>query len=330
MKSVYLEIDAWQPYLGSIFDGIAGVTVGKAGDDHEAAARAVRANALMLTNIWTISGDVLDRLPDVEVLARPGIGYENIDVPAASGRGVAVVYTPDGPTESTAELTVTLLLALARKLRQADQFARACRFGPPAELKATEVAGKTIGIIGLGRIGGRVAEICKALRMDVVAFDPYISEARAVALGVRRADSLQAMLPQADFVSVNAPVTPGTRKLINAETLSWFKPGACLINCARGALIDEPALVQALGSGQLAAAGLDVYDPEPPRPENPLLGLENLILTPHLGAFTVEATRSMAIGAAEQIVDVFAGRRPANLLNSEVWDRPNLRPRRLA
>jgi len=328
VKSVYLESGAQDPSALALFDGIATVTIGRIGDDHEARAIETGANALIVGGWWKITGPVLDRMPAVEVVARPGIGYDSIDLAAATARGVAIVNTPDGPTESTAEHTVMLLLAVANQLRLADQAARDVRFKWADKVQGVEVAGKTVGLVGIGRIGGRVAEICsRGLHMRIIAYDPYATPARAADVGATLVENLDEMLSQVDFLSLHAPPTPETRKMIDARALSLMKPTAYLINCARGALVDEAALIEALETGRLAGAGLDVYDPEPPAPDNRLLQLDNVILTPHIGAFTEDGIRAMTRGVVEQIVDVFQDRRPPHLLNPDVWDSPNRRSR---
>lgn len=321
MDSVYLESDAWISYVEPILRGVAQVSAGDEKDNHETKAVQLGARGLIIASRWIIDGPALNRMPLVQVVARPGIGYDNIDTLAATEHGVAVVNTPDGPTQSTAELTVTLIMALARRLRQQEQAARDVRFGWVPELKGMELAGKTLGLLGLGRIGARVAEMCaKGLRMRVLAYDPYITPARAAAVGAELVPAFHDMLPQVDVLSLHVPPGPTTRKIINGSTLAMLKPGALLINCARGALIDEEALIQALRSGHLGGAGLDVYDPEPPLQDNPLLAMENVILTPHVGSFTEDGVRAMSEAAAQGVRDVLEGRRPQNLVNSEVWE----------
>jgi len=326
MNIVYLEADACLPYVEPILHGVAQVYCGHDNDDHEANAIKTDAKGLIITSKWIIDGPALSRMPRVQVVARPGIGYDNIDTAAATEYGVAVVNTPDGPTQSTAELTVTLMMALARRLPKQEQAARNVRFSWVPELKGMELAGKTLGLLGLGRIGARVAEICaKGLRMRVLAYDPYVSPDRAASVGAVLAPSFHDILPRVDILSLHAPPGPETRKIMDATTLAMLKPGALLINCARGSLIDEAALIQALQEGHLGGAGLDVYDPEPPRPDNPLLAMDNVILTPHVGSFTEDGLKAMGKAAAQGVKDVLEGRRPQNLVNPEVWPSPSRR-----
>ena len=328
MKSVYIETGAKDAEAFALFDGIAAITFGEAGDDHEARAIERGANALIVTGRWLMTGALFDRIPTLEVVARPGVGYDNVDLDAATERGVVAVNVPGGPTESTAEHAVMLMLAAANRLRYAEKAAREAQFKWMPETKGIEVAGKTLGLIGLGRIGGRVAQICsRGLRMNVLAYDPYASPDHALDVGATLESDLDKMLSKVDFLSFHAPPTPETRKIINARTLALMKPAAYLINCARGALVDEAALVEALRSGSLAGAALDVYDPEPPNGDNPLFEMDNVILTPHNAAFTDDAVKAMLMGCAEQIVDVFQGRMPPHVLNPEVWDNPRRRSR---
>lgn len=257
--------------------------------------------------------------PQLRVVARPGIGLDNVDIEAATARGVAVVHVPDGPTESTAEHAIALLMALAKRLREADVNLRAHGWESRTPFIGTEVAGKTLGLVGLGRIGSRVAQIARALNMRVVVYDPYVGEGRAVTLGVELVDSLDEVLTAADFVSLHTPLTPETRGLIDAQALARMKPSAYLINCSRGPVVDEVALIEALCNGTIAGAGLDVFVQEPTPPDNPLFELPNVIVTAHIAAYTRESLRRLSVGAAEQVMQVLEGERPPHLVNPEVW-----------
>jgi phosphoglycerate dehydrogenase-like enzyme len=234
-----------------------------------------------------------------------------------------VLNTPDGPTESTAEHAIALLLNLTKGVAIGDRVLRAGlgfpNYGslPPG----LEALGATLGLVGLGRIGGRVAEIARVLGMRVLAYDPFAAPERALALGVELAVSLHDVLTVADVVSLHCPSMPETYRLINAETLALMRPGTYLVNVARGALVDEAALVEALRSGHLAGAGLDVFDPEPPAANNPLFSLPNTICTTHVGSYTGAGVRKMHVQCAEQVASALRGERPANLVNPEVWGK---------
>ena len=256
----------------------------------------------------------------LKVIARHGIGVDNVDLRAATERGILVVNTPDAPTESTAEHAVALLLALAKQVVAGDMNLRGTYNVPHSQLQGTEVRGRTLGVVGFGRIGRRVAEICKqGLQMQVIAFDPYISQSQAAAMSVEIVDSLEALLEQADFISLHPALTPETRHLIGPSELQRMKSTAFLINVSRGPVVDEVALIEALESGQLAGAAMDVFDPEPPSPDNPLFRLPNVVATPHVSSFTDLGRQAMSQGAVEQVLQVLRGERPPFLVNPEAW-----------
>lgn len=255
----------------------------------------------------------------VKVVARTGIGCDNVDLPAATAAGVCITNTPDAPTESTAEYTIGLLLCLARRLCVAERRFRAEGWIDATQLIGIELAGKTLVVIGLGRIGLRVAEIARCLRMEVVAFDRSADATEEQGRGIRLVPDLCAALAMGDFISLHLPLTPQTRGLIGPREIAHMKRGAMLINTARGAIVVEAALVAALKSGQLGVAAIDVWDPEPAMANNPLLGLENVVAMPHLASSTVEGRRRNQVGAVECALTVLRGERPASLVNREVW-----------
>lgn len=281
-------------------------------------------DALILDGLTLMNGPNMDRLgPRVRVLARTGIGYDRIDVEAATERGIMVINTPDGPTESTAEHAIALLLGLAKRVAISDRALRSGQGFPKyGTLKpGLEVRGAVLGLIGLGRIGGRVAEIAGVLGMRVLAFDPFVAPARAAALGVELVHTLADVLAAADVVSIHCPASPETYRLINADTLALMRPGSYLINVSRGAIIDEAALVEALRSGHLAGAGIDVFDPEPAAADHPLFQLPNTICTSHIGSYTSACVLRMQVMACEQVAGALRGERPTSLVNPEVWGR---------
>lgn len=293
-----------------------------------AIARQEKAVAIVPGPTWDLSAAVFDSLPGLLVVARPGIGVDKVDVAAASERGVVVVNTPDAPTVSTAEHTVSLLLAVAKGHRR---FAEVLCRGKSivTEEPAVELEGKVLGLVGLGRVGRKVAWICgQGLGMKVVAYDPYVSASDAAEFNVTLYSNLDELLRIADFVSLHCPPREETRSLINARTLAVMKPTANLINCARGAIVDENALVSALQAGRIAGAGLDVFDPEPLATTSPLIGLNRVVLSPHSAGYTDDSLRKMGLGVARQILQILNQERPEFLLNPEVWNSP--RRRRLA
>ena len=296
--------------------------------DEEDTINEVGAIGAIIGAKWQVTGKVLDRVPSLQVIGRPGIGVDNIDIDAATERGVAVVNTPDAPTVSTAEQTVSLILALAKRHRPAIRLLNT-QTSPQTEANLIEVRGKVLGLIGLGRIGGEVARICRlGLGMNVMAYDPYVAPERFADLGVTMCSTLDDVLGVADFVSLHIPPTNETRGMITTETLAPMKPSAFLINCARGAIVDEAALIEALRAGKIAGAGLDVFDPEPPSPSNPLLAMENVVATPHSSGFTPECLKNMAGQTAVEILDFVQGKRPANLVIPQVWDSRAMQQRK--
>lgn len=250
----------------------------------------------------------------LKVIGRAGIGVDNIDVGAASARGIVVMNTPDGNAVSTAEHTLALLFSLARKIPQATASMRQGRW-EKSRLQGRELAGQTLGIVGLGRVGTNVASRALGLRMKVVVSDPYVTAARAEALGVELLD-LETLLLRSDVVSLHVPLANETRNIIDASALARMKDGACLINAARGGLVDEHAVAEALRSGKLGGAAFDVFLEEPPPPSHPFLEFDNVILTPHLGASTDEAQVQVSIALAEQILDFLLRGIRRNVVNS--------------
>jgi phosphoglycerate dehydrogenase-like enzyme len=285
---------------------------------------ASSCDAMIIGGLTVIDGPALDRIgPRLRAVARTGIGYDAIDVPAATQHGVMVINTPDGPTESTAEHAIALILNLAKGVASADRVLRSGVGFPAYGVLAPglELRGATLGLIGLGRIGGRVAEIASVLGMRVLAFDPFANPQRAAALGVNLVGSLEELLRAADVVSVHCPAMPETYRLINERTLALMRPGSFLINVARGSIVDETALVAALRSGHLGGAGIDVYDPEPTEADHPLYQLPNTICTPHIASYTRACVVLMQIQACEQIALALTNQRPNHLVNPDVWQR---------
>ena len=282
-------------------------------------AAASECDALILDGVTAMTGPAMDRVgARLRVLGRTGIGVDRIDLRAATERGIMVVNTPDGPTESTAEHAIGLMLSLAKRVAASD---RTLRSGQGWSLPAPglEVFGATLGLVGLGRIGARVAEIARALGMRVLALDPYVAPERAAALGVGLVESLDRLLAAADIVSLHCPAIPETYRLIDAAALARMRPGSYLINVARGAVVDEEALVAALRDGHLAGAGVDVYDPEPAPADHPLFSLPNVVCTPHIASYTTAGVLKMQVMACQQVALALLGEHPTDLVNPEVW-----------
>jgi D-3-phosphoglycerate dehydrogenase / 2-oxoglutarate reductase len=263
-------------------------------------AIAANYSAIVVRSQTKITAKVIDAAKQLKVVGRAGVGVDNVDVDAATRRGVVVMNTPGGNTVSTAEHAFSLLVSIARNIPQADASIKAGKWDRKS-FEGVELHGKTIGIFGMGRIGTEVARRVIAFGMRAVAYDPYLSPSRARSLQVELFDDLDQVLAQSDFVTMHMPLTAETRHLINADRIAKMKRGARIVNCARGGLVDEQALFEALKSGQIAAAALDVYEIEPPPPDFPLRTLTNVVFTPHLGASTAEAQESVGIEIAEAI-----------------------------
>lgn len=314
---------ALQPAALAVLEGLASVSVTQVGERNDWYPEAAAADVILVSGEAFVTGEVMNRIgPGLRIIARAGIGVDRIELDAATRRGILVVNSPDGPTESTAEHTIALLLNLCKGVMMGDRILRSGQPFPalPDLVPGFEVFGATLGLIGLGRIGSRVATIAWALGMKVVAFDPFIAPERAEMLGVELVPSLAALLPRADVVSLHCPATPENRHIMNAWTLNLMRKGSYLINAARGALIDEAALLEALRSGHLAGAALDVFDPEPPMTNHPLFSLPNTICTPHIASYTAASVLRMEVMVCEQIASALRGERPSNLVNAAVWE----------
>jgi D-3-phosphoglycerate dehydrogenase len=313
---------ALQPGALAVLEGLASVFVTSVGERNDWYAEASTADGILVSGVAFVTDEVMDRIgPRLRIIARAGIGVDRIDLGAATRRGILVVNSPDGPTESTAEHTIALLLNLCKRVMVGDRILRSGQLFPalPDLIPGFEVFGAVLGLIGLGRIGSRVATIAQVLGMKVVAFDPFIAPERAKRLGVEIVPSLAELLTRAHVVSLHCPSTPENRHIINAETLNLMRRGSYLINAARGALVDEEALLEALRSGHLAGAALDVFDPEPPMTNHPLFTLPNTICTPHIASYTTASVLRMEVMACQQIASALRGERPTNLVNAEVW-----------
>ncbi len=270
-------------------------------------------HAVIVRSNVRVTREVLEAGTDLRVVGRAGIGVDNIDVEAATRLGIAVVNAPGGNVVTTAEHALALLLSLARKIPQACASLKEGRWEKKRFL-GRELRGKTLGIIGVGRVGSVVAELARGIRMRVIAYDPYLSDERAAHLGVQRVD-LDRLLAESDAITVHTPLTPETRGLLGADALGRVKPGVLVVNCARGGIVDEEALDQALEQGRVAGAALDVFEQEPPPPK-PLYRRDEVVVTPHLGASTVEAQESVAVEVADNVISFLTTGVAPNTLNA--------------
>jgi D-3-phosphoglycerate dehydrogenase / 2-oxoglutarate reductase len=305
---------------GCLVDEITGKT------PEELAAIIGDYDGLAIRSATKVTKAILDAATNLKVIGRAGIGVDNVDIPAASAKGVVVMNTPFGNSITTAEHAIALMFALARQLPEADASTQAGKW-EKNRFMGVEMTGKTLGLIGAGNIGSIVADRALGLRMKVVAYDPFLSAERAVELGIEKAD-LDTLLSKADFITLHTPLTDQTRNILSAENIAKTKPGVRIVNCARGGLVDEVALKAALDSGHVAGAALDVFVEEPAK-ASPLFGTPNFISTPHLGASTDEAQVNVAIQVAEQLSDYLVNGGITNALNVpslSAEEAPKLKP----
>ncbi len=306
-----IEVD-FQPGLGK--------------DKEKLAAIIGNYDGLAIRSATKVSAKILEKAKNLKVIGRAGIGVDNVDIPAATARGIIVMNTPFGNSITTAEHAISLMLALARQIPEADSSTRAGKW-EKNKFMGVEIFSKTLGIIGCGNIGAIVADRAIGLRMKVVAYDPFLSEERAKDIGVEKVD-LDTLFKRADFITLHTPLTEKTKNIIDAAAIKKMKKGARIVNCARGGLVDEAALVEALRSGQVAGAAFDVFIEEPAT-SNALFGLPNVVCTPHLGAATSEAQENVALQVAEQMSDYLLRGAISNAVNFpsiSAEEAPKLRP----
>ena len=285
-------------------------------------ASALPAQAVLASSLIRYNGEFMDQLPNLRMIARTGIGVDNVDLDDATARGIVVTNTPDGPTESTAEHAVAMLLSIAKRLKQGNDNMAAGKWGPrTGPLLGVEVRGKTLGLVGLGRIGRRVAHMCRlGFDMRVVGYDPFVNEEQAIQMGVTLLP-LDDVVAQADFLSVHVPSTPETYHMINRDLIARMKEGSYVLNLARGPLVDAEALLEAVDSGKLAGAGIDVYEPEPPPLDSRLRNHPHIIATPHVAGVTQEGRTRMEQMAVARVLAYFSGQRPADVVNPAVLEK---------
>jgi D-3-phosphoglycerate dehydrogenase len=306
-----VEVD-FQPNLGKDKDKLAELVGGFDG--------------LAIRSATKVSAKILDKARNLKVIGRAGIGVDNVDIPAATAKGVIVMNTPFGNSITTAEHAISLMLALARQIPEADSSTRAGKW-EKNRFMGVEIFGKTLGVIGCGNIGSIVADRAIGLKMKVIAYDPFLSAERALDLGVEKVE-LDELFRRADFITLHTPLTEHTRNIIDAAALKRMKKGVRVVNCARGGLVDETALHDALKAGQVAGAAFDVFVEEPAT-SNPLFSLPNVVCTPHLGAATSEAQENVALQIAEQMSDYLLRGAISNAVNFPsitAEEAPRLKP----
>lgn len=327
MTAKVLIADKLSPAAVKVFEDRGITAVVKTGLEPDALKKELSGyDGVAVRSASKITDDILNGTSRLRVVGRAGIGVDNIDVKAATARGVIVMNTPFGNAITTAEHAVAMTMALARNIPAADHSTRQGLW-EKSKFVGTELFGKTLGIIGCGNIGAIVASRALGLKMKVIAFDPFLSEDRAVDLGVQKVE-LDDLLRASDFITLHTPLNDKTRNILSKEALSKTKPGVRIINCARGGLVDEAALADAIKSGQVAGAALDVFEDEPAT-DNPLFELQNVICTPHLGASTREAQENVAVQVAEQMADYLTTGAISNAINFpsvSAEDAPKLKP----
>ena len=314
MRYVWFEREV-DPRLADLIDDSFDV-IGPDGTDDSFAGISLAHG--VIASVGRYSESVFDRAPALKVVARTGIGVDAVDLDAATDRGIAVCNTPDGPTVSTAEHAVALILAVAKSLKWSASRLRAGKDDLYARHEAIELAGTTLGLVGYGRISRRVARAAAAMDMHVVAYDPYLD---ADAFDVQRADSFGELLKLSDSVSIHVPLTEATRHLFDVEALALMKPDAVLINTSRGGVVDQDALLAAVKQGRLFGAGLDVTDPEPLPADHPLLHHDRIVVTPHVASGTLAGRRRIFATAVSEVARVLDGRDPRHLVNTRVVER---------
>ncbi len=270
-------------------------------------------NGIVVRSRTKLTADIIEKADNLQIIARAGVGVDNIDLNAATEKGIMVVNSPESTSVTVAEHTMGLILSMARKISIADKSVKDGKW-EKKKFMGVELRKKTLGVIGMGRIGSQVINRCKAFEMDTIAYDPYLPEGVAAQMGVELTD-LESVLKRSDFITIHVPLTPETKHLISNDEFEMMKDTAFIANCARGGLIDEEALYDALVNDKIGGAALDVYEEEPPAADCKLFGLDNIILTPHIAASTKEAQRDAAIIVADEIIDLAKGNTPKNVLN---------------
>lgn len=289
---------------------VVGPGPGAAAWSEEKSRSTLRVSDAVIVRLFRVGREDLENAPRLRVIAKHGVGVDNIDVRAAAALGVAVVHTPTANSNAVAEHTLALMMALARRIEPAFRAVKEGRFADRLQYRAVELRGKTLGVVGLGRVGRRVAEMAaRGLGMEVIGYDPLVAKVQS-GFPVSLEDSVEKVFEKSDFLTFHVPLTPQTRELVNERTLSLLKADCRIVNTSRGGVIDEAALVRALEENRLAGAALDVFADEPLGGDHPLCRAPNTLLTPHISSSTKEALDSMARDAARGVLDVLEGRIP--------------------
>lgn len=304
-----------------VLDGKVDIRITNTGKPHEMLPELIDADGLIIRIGW-IDRDMMKASKNLKVIGRPGVGVDDVDVAAATELGIPVVIAPGANTRSVAEHTLALILAASKDLLHSDRETRSGDFSVRNTYKAFELYGKFLGLVGYGHIGQELAGLCAAIGLKVIVYDPLIDPEIVTRQGYRYEKYLEPLLRDADVVSLHVPMTDKTRNMIGEKELALMKPSAVLINCARGGVIDEKALVEALRTNKIHSAGLDVFSEEPIKVDNPWVNLDNVIITPHMAGLTQEAAASVSIMAAEGVLAVLNGQKWPHVANSDAYHHP--------
>jgi D-3-phosphoglycerate dehydrogenase len=320
MKTVVLSHRLHEDGM-DVLNGKVNIIIPNNGNAKEIANELAIAHGVII-RIGYLDREAIMAAPDLRVIGRPGVGVDNIDLKAATERGIPVVIAPGANTLSVAEHTLGLIFTIAKDIRFSDSETRKGNFNVRSSYNAIELAGKKLGLVGSGNIGFQVGRLCQAVNMQVGVYDPYIQAEKIEAAGFSYYGNIEDLLRESDFVSLHTPLTEQTRGLIGKKELGLMKSGAFLINCARGEVIDEKELIDVLKKKKIAGAALDVFYNEPLTKDHILTTLENVILTPHMAAQTKEAASRMATMAAEGVLAVLNGQKWPYVANEEVYNHP--------
>ncbi len=320
MHSIVLSHPLYKPGMDALV-GKADLIIPNDGDSDRILEQLKKADGFIL-RIGKIDRKAIEACPNLRVITRPGVGVDNVDVAAATEKGIPVVICPSANSRAVAEHTVALMFALAKNLIESDNETRKGNFGIRNKYAAIELADKTLSVIGFGNIGKIVARLCASIGMKIVAYDPFIEKKAVEVLGYHHVETIEEAVALGDFVTLHMPSFLETKNLMNEALIALMKPTAFLVNCARGDIVDEAALLKALADKRISGAGVDVLSAEPMKAENPIMKLANLIVTPHMAAQTQESTAAVVRMAVEGTLAVLDGVKWPNVCNPQAYDHP--------
>ena len=324
MSRIWFERDILPSFAASLPE--SAMILGSATATPDAPYSALSSAQAIMASVFTYDRDVFAQAEDLLVISRTGIGVEKVDIAAATEMGIAVCNAPDGPTLSTAEFAISLMMSVAKNIKPIErelrhELSQGTKRHFYKDYRGIELWDKQLGLVGFGRVAQRVATIAQGIGMRVATYDPYVSAEKTIEMNVQKTESLETLLNTSDVISLHLPLTDDNRQFMNVERFAQMKQGAIFINTARGGHVDESALLDAVDSGHLFGVGIDVTDPEPPNADNPLLARDNVILTPHVASGTQAGKHRIYETALNQILMVLDGKRPPHLVNPEVWER---------